>query len=237
MWIGEDRAGALSKERPPGGAAPVDGEEGEEAEEEQEFGGAVCGGVVEVLHLVVEGDGEGAGGAGDVSAEHEDDAEFADGVGEGEDRRGDERGLRERESDSAEDAERRGAEGGGDFKQGGIDGAEAGDERLHGEGKRIENGADDEPGEGEGERMSEDADDEAAWSGERAERDEKIEAEDGGRQDKRERDDGLGERAERAVAGCDPPGDGQGDGEQQRGGSEREAQREPEGLRVHLGQV
>ena len=57
---------------------------------EQDGGGAVGGGVVEVLDLVVEHDGEGARGAGDVAAEHEDDAEFADGVEKAENCGGDE---------------------------------------------------------------------------------------------------------------------------------------------------
>ena len=38
--------------------------------------------VGEVLHLVIDGDGEGAGGAGDISADHEHHAEFTDGVRE-----------------------------------------------------------------------------------------------------------------------------------------------------------
>lgn len=63
----------------------VDDEEGREGENEKCGGGNVCGGIAEFLDLVVDRDGERSGDAGDVSADHQDDAELADGMGEGED--------------------------------------------------------------------------------------------------------------------------------------------------------
>jgi hypothetical protein len=61
-----------------------------------------------------------------------------------------------------------GAEGCGGFEQGGVDGAESGDKRLHRKRQAIQDGADEQAGEGEGEWMSEEADEEAAGLGERA---------------------------------------------------------------------
>ena len=57
---------------------------GEERSNQEQKRGTAGGGVVEVLDLVVEDDRERARGAGNVAAEHEDDAEFADGVKEAE---------------------------------------------------------------------------------------------------------------------------------------------------------
>src|SRR5579862_955866 len=63
-----------------GTAAGVDGCQGGDAQSEKDGCGSVGGGVVEVFYLVVEHDGERACGSGDITAEHEDDAEFAHGV-------------------------------------------------------------------------------------------------------------------------------------------------------------
>ena len=178
-------------------AAPVDKQESEEGDGDEHECGAVGGGVVELLHLVEDGDGERASDAGDVAAEHEDDAELADGVGEGEDGGGEEAGAREREDDAAEDGERRGAESGGDVGEVVVDVREGEDERLHGEGKAVDDGADDESAEGEGERVADEVNERAAGGSGGAEPDEEIEAEDGGRKDERESDGGLRDAARR----------------------------------------
>src|ERR1039457_1212840 len=73
------------------------------AEGEEDGGSAAGGGVVEVFDLVIEDDGEGAGGAGDVAAEHEDYSEFADGVEEAEDCSGDQRSTCEGDEEGKDD--------------------------------------------------------------------------------------------------------------------------------------
>src|SRR5580658_5741748 len=97
-------------------AAQVDGGEGDHGE--QDGGGAVGGGVVEVLDLVVEDDGEGARGAGNVSAEHEDYAELAHGVEKAEDGGGNKRSAGEWNQERSSEADGAGAQQAGGVDQG-----------------------------------------------------------------------------------------------------------------------
>ena len=83
----------------------VHDDEGCDAEEEEQERGVICGGVIEVLDLIEEDEGEGAGGTGDVSAEHEDDAEFSHGVQEAEDCRCKQRAACEWNDHGANEAE------------------------------------------------------------------------------------------------------------------------------------
>lgn len=207
------------------GGPEVDDEEGDHGDEEKQECGVVGGGVVEVLDLVVESDGEGSGGSGDVAAEHEDDAEFAYGVGEGEDGGGEERGAREGEDDAAEGSGGGGSEAGGGFEVGAVDPAEAGDERLYGEGKAVEDRSGEKTAEAEGEGMSEEVDEETSDGCERAEGDEEIKADDGGWKDERKGYDGLDDGSHGTVPGGDPPGERKGDHEQDGCGAESQ----PEG--------
>lgn len=54
-------------------------------------------GVIEGLDTVVDVDGDGAGDAGEIAANHENYAEFAEGVSEAEDNGGEQAGKRERQ--------------------------------------------------------------------------------------------------------------------------------------------
>lgn len=83
--------------------------------------------------------------------------------------------------------------------------------------------------------MAEETNEQASGCGEWAERDEEIEAEDGGRKDKRKGDGCLRDGFECGVAawGRDPAGERQGEQQQQESRAESEAEGEPEGLRVH----
>jgi hypothetical protein len=135
-------------------AALKEGDEQKEGEGEGEEheGEGVGFGVVEFLHLVVEGDAGDAGDAGDRAADHEDDAEFAEGVSEGERKAGGDAAPGERKMKAQPDAVRAGAEGPAGVDELGRDGAECGLEGLDGERERIDDGGDDEAGEGERER-------------------------------------------------------------------------------------
>src|SRR5665213_994229 len=133
-----------AKQRPPACAAPVDCNQRQQAKDEQYAGGAVGGCVVEVLHLVIERDGEGAGGAWNVAAQHQHHAELADSVGEGEDGGGDEGRLCERERDGAKDAQWGSTQCRSNLAQRRIDGAKARDQRLHRKREGVEHRAEDE---------------------------------------------------------------------------------------------
>ena len=160
----------------------VDNREGQNAHAEQDGGGAVGGGVVEVFHLVIEHDGKRARGAGNVAAEHEDYAELADGVQKTEHDGGEQRAARERNENAGDDTHGTGAEEPSGIDEGGVDRCESGNQRLHGKGKAVDDRADDEAIEGEGEGMAEEGRDAAADGRARAEQDEKKESEHGGRQ-------------------------------------------------------
>ena len=125
------------------------------------------------------------------------------------------------------------AEEAGRVDKGGLDGGEAGDERLHGEGQAVDDGADDEAGEGEGERMAEEGGDAAADGGARTEQNEKKEAEDGGRQDERQSGESLKSGEPAAAAEDQQRRKRDGDGQQNRGGDGCELESEGERLPVH----
>lgn len=219
----------------PVGSAPVDGDEGERGDDEEEDGGVIGLGIGEVLDLVVDGDGEGAGGSWDVSANHEYDAEFAYGVGEDKCDSGEYRSFGEWEEQFAEDADASGAEQCGLFAEGRIDGLETGDERLYRKGEAVDDGADDESPEGEGEGMADDVGEKAARGGLGAEKDEKVEAEDGGWEQQREGTDGFDDGAQAGAGEDDPGGDGCAENEEDEGGDGGEAHGEPERGEVNPG--
>ena len=100
--------------------------DGEESERE-----LIGSGVFDGLDVVVDGDGDGASGAGKISANHEDDAEFAESVSEGENDRGNYAGERKRKNDLAKRARRvctEDARGGEEFW---VEAFESGDEWLN----------------------------------------------------------------------------------------------------------
>src|SRR5580700_6366335 len=138
-----------------GCASAVEQDERDERDGQQQQRGAVGLSVLEILHLIVDGDGKGACGAGDIAADHEDDTEFADRVREAEGRSSGEGAQGERQKNFAQDAQWPSAEQTRLFDEGRVDRVESGGERLHSERQAIDYGADDQTGEGEGERMAE----------------------------------------------------------------------------------
>ena len=129
-----------------------DEEQQAEGEREEDEGKCVGFGVVEFLNFVVERDAGDAGDTGDGAADHENDAEFAERVGEGERESGGDAASRERKMNAEPDAMRAGAEGAAGVDQLGRDGTQRGLKRLHGERERVDDGSDDETAEGECER-------------------------------------------------------------------------------------
>jgi len=83
----------------------VDESEKDKRNCEKREGELVGGGVLDGLDVIVDGDGDGARGAGKIAADHEDDAEFAERVSEGENNSGDYAGERKRKNNAAERAE------------------------------------------------------------------------------------------------------------------------------------
>ena len=78
---------------------------------------------------------------GKIAANHEDDAELANGVGETEHRGGKQRSAREWENDAPHFVPATAAQRGGGVEHGAIDRGEAGGERLHGEGQAVDDRA------------------------------------------------------------------------------------------------
>ena len=98
---------------------------------------------MKILHLIVERDGERARGARKIAANHQDDAELANGVGKAEHRGGEQRSARERENDAPHSVPATAAERGGGVEHGAIDRGKAGGQRLHGKRQAVDDRADD----------------------------------------------------------------------------------------------
>ncbi len=200
----------------------VDGDEGKGAEDEQDGGSLVGGGVVEVFNLVEEDDGESAGGSGDVSTEHEDDAEFTEGVEEGEDAGGEERPAGEGNQEGADESAGSCTKQASSFQQVEVDGGESADKGLDGEGEAVDHGAYDESREGEREWVAEEGGEGAADSGAGSQEDEQVEAEDGWGENERKACEGFDEGAEGGARKGEPGGKRDGDAEEDRGGERGE---------------
>lgn len=204
-------------------------EEGEREGEENE-GEGVGFGVVEFLHLVVEGDAGDARDAGNRAADHEDDAKFAEGVGEGERETGGDAAPSERKVEAKPDAVRAGAEGAAGVDEFGRDGAEGGLERLDGERERVDDGGEDEAGERERERRAGEGRPPAAGSVVGREGDEEVETDDGGRKNDGERDERFDGGREFPAAGVEPVGEREAEDAEEKRGDGGEAEREAERL-------
>jgi hypothetical protein len=194
-------------------------------------------GVIKVLYLIEEGNGERLSATGDASSQHEDNAELADGVHKGEDSGRENRALNQRKGDGAEDAARGCAQGLRGFEIARIDAAETSDDRLDGKGKAVEHGADDEAREGEGQRMAKDADDRTPYGSEWTETNKKIEAEYRRREDDGEGNDGFDDEAQLAVAQGEPACKRQREKHQHEGGDGGQPKCEEEGFLIHFASV
>jgi hypothetical protein len=153
----------------------------------------IGGDVLEGLNVIVDGDGNGAGGPGEIAAHHEDDAKFAEGVGEGEDDSSDYAWQRKRKNDAAESAPLICAENAGGGEKLWIKSLERGDEWLDAKWKTVEDACNDEACEGESERVTEEGEPEFAERAARAHGYEEIETEHGGRENEWESDNGFDE--------------------------------------------
>lgn len=167
-------------------------------------------GVLDGLNVIVDGDRDGAGGAGKISADHEHDAEFAESVSEGEDGGGNYTGERKRKNDLAKGAQGIGAEGARSGEEFWVEAFERGDEWLRTERKAVEDAGDDEAGESERKRVAEESEPEFAERAARTQGDEEIETEDGGGKNEWKSDDGLNQKFR------SPFGEGQPVGERRR---------------------
>src|ERR1019366_7276265 len=114
----------------------------------------VRAGILRVLHLVVNINRDGAGDAGNVAADHEDNAEFAQGVREAQREPRDQPGFREWKHDAAKCLNRRMSQRCRGAQQRGIYRAKCRGERLHGEWQAIEQRSDHQSFESEGQGMA-----------------------------------------------------------------------------------
>ena len=199
-------------------AGGVDDGKSQGAEAEEHGGGPIGGGIVEVFDLIVKDDGKRARSAGNVAAEHEDDSKFADSVEKTEYDGSKQRAARERNQDAGDEAHRSGAEKTRGIDKSGVDRSKSGDERLHGEGKAVDDRSDDEAIEGKCERVAEQGGDAATKGGARTEQDEKKKAEHGRRQDHGQGGECLDRGEPSAPAQHNERRERHGDSEKNRGG-------------------
>ena len=182
--------------------------------------------------MVIDGDGGGPSNAGQISANHQNDTEFAERVREAQDDGNDDTGQRERKDYLRKGAEAAGTENGGGIEEATVDRFEGGDERLHGKGKTVEHGGEHEAREGEGEPVAEQSLGDFSNGTVRAHGDEGIEAENGGREDERKGDDSLEQEFAAPIPESQPVSDRQPDEQQNRGDAGGETEREKKRLHV-----
>src|SRR5882724_2754236 len=192
--------------------------------ERELIGGCVFDG----LHVVVDGDGDGARGAGKISADHEDDAKFTEGVGESENNGGDDSRSRKRKNDLAKRAPRVCAEDAGGGEEFRIEAFERDDEWLNAEWKAVENAGDDEAGERESERVAEEGEPKLAERAVRAHGDKEIETKNGWREDERKSDNGFDEKFCAKFGEGEPVGERRRENKKNRCDEEGEAEGEEE---------
>ena len=188
------------------------------------------GGVVEFLDLVVKGDTGDLGDARDGAADHEDDPEFTERVGETQREAGGDATPRERSVEPEKNPKRPGTEGGAGVEQLARHAAQRGLERLHGKRQGIKDGGDDQAGETENERLAGEIEPPTARRVLWGKTNEDVETDDGGRKDDRERDERFEERRDARAGGVEPMGEGQTDDTEDQSGDRGEAQRETKRL-------
>ncbi len=182
--------------------------------------------------MVEDRDRDGAGLAGDASADHQDDAELSERVGERQDDAGHDARAGEREDDPEERPGPGGAEGGRGLEKRSVDGGEGSGKRLDGEREAVEDRRDEETLEREREAGAEERLDGAADGAARSEEEEDVEPQDRGREDDRERDDRLDERLPAGPRRREPPGQRQAEGDEERRRGQGEAEAEEKGRNV-----
>ncbi len=157
--------------------------------------------VVEGLHLVVKGDAGDLGLAGEAAADHEDDAEFAERMGEAEGEAGEQAVACERDMHAQERAQRRGARGAGGIEEFAGHAAQCGLKRLHGEWQRVNDRGDEESGETEDERAAGEMQPPGARRVVGRQCDQQVKSDDRGREDEGERDERLGDECAAPTGG------------------------------------
>ena len=133
--------------------------------------------------MLEDGDRDDPGLAGDVAAHHQDDPELPQGVGEAEHPGGDESPPGHGYRHGEERVEGAGAEGECGLERPASHRLERPLDRLHHEGHGVDRGSDDQALEREGEGLAGHGYEEAAEGPSRAEQEEEVEAEHGGRED------------------------------------------------------
>ena len=163
--------------------------------------------VLQSLHILVDGDREHPGLAGNAAADHQNDPELPDGVGETQDRGGDETWTGHRHRHRQKAVEGRGAQGGRHLQRTPADIGEGVLERLNHEGERVDHRADHQPGKGEGQGLAAQRLDEAADRTAGPQRHEQIEPQNGGGKHQRQGDDGFDHRLATKSGSRQPPGE------------------------------
>jgi hypothetical protein len=188
--------------------------------------------VFQRLHVAVDLRRHDARALGDVAADHQHHAEFADRVREAEDGRLHDARARERQHHLEEGGERSGAQRRRGFQRPPADGLERVGQRLHGERQRIEDGPEQQAAEGEGQQPEAQGLRELTAPAERAEHHQQVEAQHGGRQHQRQRHQRRDGAAPARVRPRQPPCERRREQQQQHGGGERQPEGQPDRLQV-----
>ena len=158
---------------------------------------------------------------GQIAADHQHHAEFAQSMGEAQDHAGDDAGDGERHHHAEKGGGARDAQAPGGFDQLAVHRREAGCKGLHGERQAIENGSHQQPLKREWQHAAGERRVQAARRTVRADGQQDIEPQDGGRQHQRQRDHGFHQELPAARRERQPMRGGQPDGQQDQRGQTR----------------
>src|SRR5450631_6587 len=181
----------------------------DEAEREQQQRGLVGASVIGGLHAIEDINGHGSSDAGNISADHEHDAEFSHGVSKAQGGARNQAGNGERGDHADEGAQRGSAQGRRSRDQLAIHASERCGKRLHGERQTIKDGTNHQAAEGEGQGVAGEGDPPAAQRAAWSEHYENIESKDRRGKDNRQRHYSLYQKLPALAGDRNPVGDGQ----------------------------
>ena len=210
----------------------IDDQQDQEGEDQQSKRIMIGECIVARLLFIVYRDRRHAGLAGYAAADHHDDAEFADGVGETEDGAGDQRCANIGKKDMSERGKVRFSESTGGFQQMRGQIFEACQQRIDHEGQAIDQRGYDESRKGEDEADIKDVVERMTEGSGRAEGEQKVETKDGRRQDHGQADDGFHDCNPAMTAIGQPIAERDTDEQEDEHRDEGQFQAEPEGKPV-----
>ena len=170
--------------------------------------------------------------SGNIAADHQHHAELADGVGETEDRRGDETRAGQGQDHAEKSVPGIGAQGRGHFQGAGADGGKGVLQRLHHKWHRVDHRADHQPGKTEGQGAQPQGLGELADKAVGAEGQQQVKADHRRRQHQGQGDDRPDRAAQPGAGARQPQRNRSADDQQDDRGQRRQFQGQPDGGKV-----